>query len=144
MAALGESEDVICLWDVAEACKDSGLFEKALPIYRRFVTVTSPRRHVMALLECADRSDDNKALLDVCKNLRDHGVILEEVIELEAVTREKYDDVDGAVEVLDAYLALQTNDYFSRLVNLRKAVLGIIDPCAPNEPHPELAPYHVV
>ncbi len=125
VAILGDTEEIICLWDVAEACKATGLFDSALSVYERFVTSSSPKRHVMALLECADRSSDNKTLLEFCKALRSHGVVFEEAIELEAVTREKYDDLEGAIEVLDAYLALQREDYFSKLVNLRRAVLGI-------------------
>jgi tetratricopeptide (TPR) repeat protein len=125
VAKVTSEESHIGLWDVAASCRDCGLFSDALSVYRKFVTAHSGERFIMAVLECADRSGDTKALLEFCEEVRSNGVLLQEAVELEAYTREKFDDVDGAVEVLDIYLALGVDDYFSKLVRLRKAVMGI-------------------
>jgi hypothetical protein len=121
VALLSTDECEIGLWDVAASCRDCGLYSDALSVYQRFVTARSNKRFVMAVLECADRSDDTKALLGFCEELRSNGVILQEAVELEAYTREKFDDVDGALEALDDYLALGIDNFFSKLVRLRWA-----------------------
>ena len=125
VALLTDAEDQICLWDVGMACKSLGLFSDALSVFHRFVTPASHRLQIMAVLECADRSNDTKSLLQFCTKLRESDVLLKEAIELEAVTRESFDDVDGALEVLDYCLSKHVEDEFAKFVRLRKAILGI-------------------
>lgn len=123
--AFTDSEDEIGLWDVASSCMKCGLYEDALSIYQRFVTPHSQKKLIMAALECADRSENALFLIDFCHKLRSNGIILKEAIELEAVTRETFDDVEGALESLDSYLSYDSASEFAKLVVLRKAVLGI-------------------
>jgi len=123
--ALGDSEDEIAYWDVASVCKSCGMFNEALWAFQHFVTPTSRHSLLMEVLECADRGDNKVVLLSFCKQMREEGVYLDEAIELEAFTREKFDDIEGTLEVLDEFLALGRSDYFTKLVKLRKAVLGI-------------------
>lgn len=118
-------ESPICLADVADICRGARLFGEAVDVYLRYISPDSPPPDVLSFLESAHKAQRDETLLSFCQRLRDQEVIYEAAIELEAYTREKYDDDEGAVAALDAYLARKKTGRFAALCRLRKAILGL-------------------
>ncbi|BBO33639.1 tetratricopeptide repeat protein [Lacipirellula parvula] len=120
------TDDETAWIDAALACRGCKLHAEAVAAFSQIVTPQSPLNQIEWLLESAYHSDSVGAILNFCSKLREDGVFLEEAIDLEVYNREKYSDIDGALEVLDAYIALNNNDDFTKLVKLRKALIGAI------------------
>ena len=119
-----KEDDVACL-DVALCCMGCKLYGKALSAFKRIVTTDSPLPHIEWILECASRSEDIAFLLEFCEKLRESGSFVENAIDFEVYYRQKFGDTDGAIAVLDAFLSLDRNDDFTKLVRLRKALIGV-------------------
>jgi transcription elongation GreA/GreB family factor len=60
-----------------------------------------------------------------CRELRQSGRVIFPAIDYETYHREKYDDVEGVLESLDAYLSLKLQNYHTKLAYLRRGIVGV-------------------
>jgi tetratricopeptide (TPR) repeat protein len=125
IASLLPGETKTSLADVADACRVAGLFSDAVDTYIRYIGPDDPPSEFLPFLQCANKAERDDILLGFCQQLREKEIVIEPAIDLEAYTREKYDDDRGAVAALDSYLHRKDTGRFADLCRLRKAVLGL-------------------
>ena len=99
-----------------------GRRSEALPLWKQLFEEEVPGFDPGILLDCAARLKRADIILEVCDRLRSRDVDDWRLIEFELLFRQKY-DIDGAVEVLKAFLDRNPNH---KLATLHLSAIGLI------------------
>lgn len=110
---------------VAQSLSWLNLDAEALVLWRTIVPPTRMTPHVGTALESARKCGDDSFIVEFCSELRNNGIIDEHCIELEIATLTDENELSDAVEAIDAYLALDKNDFLSKTFRVRRSLIGM-------------------
>ena len=97
-------------------------YKTALKLWRRLAPLDRIDQDTYNLLFCAHKAGEDRAVLETCKTLRDNGQQDGRTLASEVDTLVKYDEMNKATELLQAYSAEHPDD---RTVRLHLSALGI-------------------
>lgn len=127
-SAIAALSDKVRLEDkrrLANLLQRMGLHREALLIWKDIVRPEYIGRDTYSLLECAQRCEDAKFVIEFSEKLRASGLWDRRIFELELNYRELYNDNDGAKQVMQEFLRETPDVPYAPFVRLRLSVLGI-------------------
>jgi tetratricopeptide (TPR) repeat protein len=106
---------------IAQLLSEVGRHSDALGLWLRIAPTNAFTEDTKQLLNCAGRLERHDVIMKTCATLRQGGVIEHDVVLFEVQTLQEY-DLDGAIAVLQEYLAKFPDD---KHVRLRLSEIGI-------------------
>lgn len=99
------------------------LFEEALNCWKKVVSPDWYGRETECALECARRCGDDDFILRLCSGLRTNNLWEPFCVELELITLHRYNDLDAAIALIQAYLPM-ADDALAKVFRVRLSRLG--------------------
>lgn len=102
-----------------------GLHKEALLIWKSIVTPQYIGKDTYNLLECAERCEDAKFVIEFSKQLRSNNIWDRRIFELELHYHELFNDEEGAIALLQEYLKNPKEESYTPYVRARLSLVGI-------------------
>jgi len=125
VATIGDDAGLEDKRRLANLLQTMGLHREALLIWKGIVRPEYIGRDTYSLLECAQRCEDAKFVIEFSEKLRGNGLWDRRIFDLELYYRELYNDYDGAKQVMQQFLGEPSDASYAPFVRLRLSVLGI-------------------
>ncbi len=106
--------------NLAALLHNLGRYGEALVLWESLVQMGAGANETRRLLECAGRLGRDEIVLEVCRNLRAQGALVEGATEFELEILERRDP-DAAIRLLDDYLTSHPED---RVMQLRRSIVA--------------------
>ncbi len=106
--------------------KNLGLHKEALHIWKSIVPSQYVGQDTYSLLECAERCEDAKFVIEFSKQLRTNSIWDRRIFELELYYHELFNDNEGAIALLQEYLEKpKKEDSYAPYIRARLSLIGI-------------------
>jgi tetratricopeptide (TPR) repeat protein len=105
--------------------KNLGLHKESLHIWKSIVTPQYIGQDTYSLLECAERCEDAKFVIEFAKQMRSNGIWDRRIFELELHYHELFNDNEGAISLLQEYLKNPKEESYTPYVRVRLSLIGI-------------------
>ncbi len=102
-----------------------GLHKEALHIWKSIVSPQYIGQDTYRLLECAERCEDAKFVIEFSKELRSNGIWDRRIFELQLHYHELFNDAEGAIALLQEYLKKPKEESYTPYVRARLSLVGI-------------------
>lgn len=125
LKALDEDSSVHEKRRLAILMQNLGLHKEALLIWKSIVSPQYIGQDTYRLLECAERCEDAKFVIEFSKELRSNGIWDRRIFELQLHYHELFNDVEGAIALLQEYLKNPKEESYTPYVRARLSLVGI-------------------
>jgi tetratricopeptide (TPR) repeat protein len=125
LGALDENSSVHDRRRLAMLMKNLGLHKDALHIWKSIVTPQYIGQDTYNLLECAERCEDAKFVIEFSKELYSNGIWDRRIFELELYYHELFNDNEGAIALLQEYLKNPKEESYTPYIRTRLSLIGI-------------------
>jgi len=125
---LKEIEENTNIYDkrrLAVLLQNLGLHKEALKIWKSIVVPQYIGRDTYNLMECAQRCEDAKCVIEFSGQLRANGVWDKRIFELELHCHELFNDDEGATALLQEYLVNPFDESYVPYARARLSLIGI-------------------
>ena len=102
-----------------------GQWEHALNIWQDIVSTNYLSQDSNNFLETARRTDNAEVIFKYCEQLRKNQIWDDKIINLELEYREKYNDNDNAIKIIQEYLPCCHDENNAKMARLRLSCLGM-------------------
>ena len=110
---------------LAELFESSNDWGTALELWKDVVSNHSISNDTFNFLKCAEKAEDISAIIYLCESLRKNGIWDERIIHTELDWREKNNDYENAINVLNEAIEKLQNVESKKTFRLRRSILGI-------------------
>lgn len=100
-------------------------WEHTIKVWKEIVSTEYLSQDLYNLLEAAHQADDAETIFTFCEQLRNNGIWDDRVINLELEYREKFNDNDVAICIMQDYLEHCCDDDSAAIIRLRLSCLGL-------------------
>jgi tetratricopeptide (TPR) repeat protein len=95
---------------------------EALAQWRLIVTPTAVGDDTYDMLNCATRCQEDRFIMEFCRELREHGITDPQCFELELERLARYNASDEAIRLMEAYLSARADTPFATRIRVRLAL----------------------
>ena len=111
--------------DLATLLQELNEWKLALNAWKKIVSDEYLSSDLFQMLNAARQINDYKTILQYCEKLRNKNIWHWDIVNHELDCREKFNDVENAIRVMQEYLVVCNNEKQAKIIRLRMSCLGL-------------------